>query len=154
MTKAKVIEEKDLIRMARAACGKVQRIYLHWSGGHYGANEDAYHLCVDRDGQVYVNCSDFSEKKVEEDKVAGKHHDDVQHDSRSSQSVELKTCLTKTLKEAGTHLQTNHKDEENQSEVLYEGQRSTRSGKFRLRAVDLIDVTHYDARKEHEGDTQ
>ena len=91
---------------------------------------------------------------IEEDKVAGKHHDDVQHDSRSSQSVELKTCLTKTLKEAGTHLQTNHKDEENQSKVLYEGQRSTRSGKFRLRAVDLIDVTHHDARKEHEGDTQ
>ena len=64
MTKANVIEEKDLMKLARAARGKVQRIYLHWSGGHYGANEDAYHLCIDKDGQVYVNCAGLGEKKA------------------------------------------------------------------------------------------
>ena len=60
----RVIEENELREMARNARGQIHRIYLHWSGGHYGANEDAYHLCVDKDGQVYVNCADFSEKKA------------------------------------------------------------------------------------------
>ena len=64
MSEAKVIEEKEILTMARAARDKVARIFLHWSGGHYGVNEDAYHLCVDKDGQVYANCSDFSEKKA------------------------------------------------------------------------------------------
>ena len=64
VTNRSVIEETELREMARAALGKVQRIYLHWSGGHYGVNEDAYHLCIDKDGQVYVNCDGFSEKKA------------------------------------------------------------------------------------------
>ena len=60
----RVIEEEELREMARNARETVNRIYLHWSGGHYGANEDAYHLCVDRDGQVYVNCNNLGEKKA------------------------------------------------------------------------------------------
>ena len=50
-SKGIVIEEQELREMARSARGCIQRIFLHWSGGHYGANEDAYHLCVDRDGK-------------------------------------------------------------------------------------------------------
>ena len=64
MSEAKVIEEKEIMTMAQAARDKVARIFLHWTGGHYGINEDAYHLCVDKDGQVYANCSDFTEKKA------------------------------------------------------------------------------------------
>ena len=45
-SKGIVIEEQELREMARSARGCIQRIFLHWSGGHYGANEDAYHLCV------------------------------------------------------------------------------------------------------------
>ena len=63
-SKGIVIEEQELREMARSARGCIQRIFLHWSGGHYGANEDAYHLCVDRDGQVYVNCRKLSEVKA------------------------------------------------------------------------------------------
>ena len=63
-TNARVIEEEELREMAREARNTVKRIYLHWSGGHYGANEDAYHLCVDADGQVYVNCKSLGEKKA------------------------------------------------------------------------------------------
>ena len=63
-SKGIVIEEQELREMARSARGCIQRIFLHWSGGHYGANEDAYHLCVDRDGQVYVNCRKLSEEKA------------------------------------------------------------------------------------------
>lgn len=62
-TNGRVITEAEVKEMARKARGYIHRIYLHWSGGHYGLNEDAYHLCVDKGGQVYVNCSDFSEKK-------------------------------------------------------------------------------------------
>ena len=46
MSEAKVIEEKEILTMAQAARDKVARIFLHWTGGHYGVNEDAYHLCV------------------------------------------------------------------------------------------------------------
>ncbi|MBQ8919063.1 MAG: N-acetylmuramoyl-L-alanine amidase [Acidaminococcaceae bacterium] len=62
--KQNVIEEKALKAMARAARGKVQRIFLHWSGGHYGQNCDEYHLCVDCDGQVYANCQRLNERKA------------------------------------------------------------------------------------------
>ena len=54
-SKGIVIEEQELREMARTARGAIQHIYLHWSGGHYGANEDAYHLCVDRDGKHDIN---------------------------------------------------------------------------------------------------
>ena len=55
MSEAKVIEEKEILTMARAARDKVARIFLHWTGGHYGVNEDAYHLCVDKDGKHDIN---------------------------------------------------------------------------------------------------
>ena len=35
MSEAKVIEEKEILTMARAARDKVARIFLHWTGGHY-----------------------------------------------------------------------------------------------------------------------
>ena len=51
---------EEMIRdMAREARPGIQHIYLHWTGGHYGNNEDAYHLCIDRDGTVYLNCKSF-----------------------------------------------------------------------------------------------
>ena len=51
---------EDMIRdMAREARNGIRRIFLHWTGGHYGHNEDAYHICIDWDGTVYVNCKSF-----------------------------------------------------------------------------------------------
>ena len=51
---------EEMIRdMAREAGSGIHNIYLHWTGGHYGNNEDAYHLCIDRDGTVYLNCKSF-----------------------------------------------------------------------------------------------
>ena len=51
---------EEMIRdMAREAGSGIHNIYLHWTGGHYGNNEDAYHLCIDRDGTVYLNCESF-----------------------------------------------------------------------------------------------
>ncbi|MBQ3366672.1 MAG: N-acetylmuramoyl-L-alanine amidase [Acidaminococcaceae bacterium] len=59
----RVVEKEELMDLAQRARGFVHRIYLHWTGGHYGVNEDAYHLCVDENGQVYANCADFKETK-------------------------------------------------------------------------------------------
>jgi hypothetical protein len=51
---------EEMIRdMAREVRGGIYRIFLHWSGGHYGCNEDAYHICIDRNGEVYINCKSF-----------------------------------------------------------------------------------------------
>ena len=51
---------EDMIRdMAREARNGIRRIFLHWTVGHYGHNEEAYHICIDRDGTVYLNCKSF-----------------------------------------------------------------------------------------------
>ena len=39
---------EDMIRdMAREARSGIRHIFLHWTGGHYGHNEEAYHICID-----------------------------------------------------------------------------------------------------------
>ena len=53
------VTEEAIRDMARAARGGIRRIFLHWTGGHYGTNEDAYHICIDCDGTVYLNCKSF-----------------------------------------------------------------------------------------------
>ena len=56
---------EEMIRdMAREARSGICRIFLHWTGGHYGHNEEAYHICIDRDGTVYVNCKSFLSVKA------------------------------------------------------------------------------------------
>ena len=56
---------EEMIRdMAREVRGGIYRIFLHWSGGHYGCNEDAYHICIDRNGEVYINCKSFLSLKA------------------------------------------------------------------------------------------
>ena len=44
----------DVARLGRGACGFINRIYLHWTGGHYGHVYGEYHLSIDRDGTMYV----------------------------------------------------------------------------------------------------
>jgi len=59
-----VIDEDTLKRMARAVRGGIHHIYLHWTAGHYGQVYDDYHLCIDRDGQIYVTCDNLMEFKA------------------------------------------------------------------------------------------
>ena len=58
------IAEKELIKLARQARGKITTIYLHWTAGRYGQVYDDYHLNIDQDGTVYVTCDDLCEKKA------------------------------------------------------------------------------------------
>ncbi len=53
------VTEEVIRDMAREVRGGIRRIFLHWTGGHYGRNEEAYHICIDRDGSMYVNCKSF-----------------------------------------------------------------------------------------------
>ena len=59
-----VINEEELRAMARDVKNGIKNIYLHWTAGHYGQAYDDYHLCVDRDGTVYVNCNYLTEYKT------------------------------------------------------------------------------------------
>ena len=59
-----VILEGGLRQMAReAGCG-IRTIYLHWTAGRYGQVYDDYHLCIGRDGTVYVNCRHLTDFKT------------------------------------------------------------------------------------------
>ena len=58
------ITEDGLRELARRAKGRITRIFLHWTAGHYGQVYDEYHLNVDRDGTVYVTCDDLGERKA------------------------------------------------------------------------------------------
>ena len=59
-----VILEDKIRTMAIEARGEIKTIYLHWTAGCYGHVYDDYHLCIDRDGTVYVNCKSFTELKA------------------------------------------------------------------------------------------
>ena len=59
-----VIKEGRLRTMAREARNGIKTVYMHWTAGHYGQDYDDYHLCIDRDGTVYVNCKHFTEYKI------------------------------------------------------------------------------------------
>ena len=61
--KPKHITMLELKTKAREAKGKVNHIYLHWTGECYEQPDDQYHLCVDRQGQVYICCKGYTEKK-------------------------------------------------------------------------------------------
>ncbi|MBQ5344707.1 MAG: N-acetylmuramoyl-L-alanine amidase [Acidaminococcaceae bacterium] len=58
------VTEGILRNMARQARDEIDHIYLHWTAGHYGQVYDDYHLCIDRDGTVYVNCKQLDEYKA------------------------------------------------------------------------------------------
>lgn len=58
------ITEGELRKLARCARGGIRHLYLHWTAGHYGQVYDEYHLCVDHDGTVYVNCNYLTDYKT------------------------------------------------------------------------------------------
>lgn len=53
---------EEIKEMAKNARGQIDRIYLHWSAGHYGQVYDDYHITIDHDGRIYCpdNCHDLT----------------------------------------------------------------------------------------------
>ncbi len=55
-------DDLDLVRrMARDGANIIDHVYLHWTAGHYGQCYDDYHICIDRDGEIYIMCNSFEE---------------------------------------------------------------------------------------------
>ncbi len=60
----KVVTLETIRTMAEAARGVVDRIFVHWTAGHYGQFFDDYHINIDEDGSVHVSTKDFTERKA------------------------------------------------------------------------------------------
>ena len=58
------ITSQDLLALAQAAHGKINRLYLHWTAGRYHQFFDDDHLNVDEDGQVYRTCHSLAEREA------------------------------------------------------------------------------------------
>ena len=59
-----IIDESEIVSMAKSVCHEIDHIYLHWTAGHYGQAYDDYHLNIDRDGTLYKTCRSLTEEKA------------------------------------------------------------------------------------------
>ena len=50
-------------QLAKESYAEIDHIYLHWTAGHYGQCYDSYHICIDKDGEIYLMTDDFTEYK-------------------------------------------------------------------------------------------
>lgn len=58
------IDYKKLAEVAKRSRGKINRIYLHWTAGHYDDVYDDYHINIGTGGELYLTCEDFTELKA------------------------------------------------------------------------------------------
>ena len=59
----KRIDFQELSLYTVPARGRIDYIYLHWTGGHYGQCFPDYHINIDEDGTLYIEMSSFMERK-------------------------------------------------------------------------------------------
>lgn len=60
----KKVNLSNILTLAKEANGYINKVYLHWSAGHYGSFFEDYHINIDHDGTVYVSTNDFTVKKA------------------------------------------------------------------------------------------
>ena len=60
----KKVTLEELKTMTINARGYIDKIYLHWTAGHYGQFFDDYHINIDADGSIYVSTDDLTERKA------------------------------------------------------------------------------------------
>lgn len=53
----------ELREIAKAAAGKIDKIYLHWTAGNYHQFYYDYHLMIDNDGAIIASTDDLTEVK-------------------------------------------------------------------------------------------
>lgn len=58
---AKKIALEELKSLCVLAKGKINKVYLHWSAGHYGQQFSDYHILVDKDGTFYSTTDDLTQ---------------------------------------------------------------------------------------------
>ena len=89
-----------LREMARAARGKIDRIFLHWSAGHYGQPFTNYHINIDKGGELYTDAEDLSELKAH-----------TWQQNRRSAGIALLCCAFATPDNLGKEPPTEHQIE-------------------------------------------
>ena len=57
------IKFEELSEYTVPARGYIDKIYLHWTAGHYGQPFSDYHLNIDLDGSLYTDMHSFSDHK-------------------------------------------------------------------------------------------
>ncbi len=55
---------EDVRRMAQNARGFITDLYLHWTAGWYGQCYDDYHICIDKDGSIYLCATSYIGAKI------------------------------------------------------------------------------------------
>ncbi len=50
----------EITQLAKLAKGKIHKLYLHWTAGHYDDKHYAYHFNITGNGDVYVSTDDFT----------------------------------------------------------------------------------------------
>ena len=54
------IDLNELAVIAAKARGAIDRIYLHWTAGHYESTFEDYHLSITGDGGIYLSTEDLT----------------------------------------------------------------------------------------------
>lgn len=52
---------QELMKIAQEAKGQIDKIYLHWSAGHYESFFEDYHINIDKFGAIFISTDDFTE---------------------------------------------------------------------------------------------
>lgn len=55
------VTNRELAALAMQAKGRIRRLYLHWTAGHYEDVYDDYHLNIGPGGEMYLTCKTFTE---------------------------------------------------------------------------------------------
>ena len=55
-----VLDAKSSIWSQARSMGRIPKIYLHWSAGHYHSKFEDYHVNIDDEGRYFVTTTDFS----------------------------------------------------------------------------------------------
>ena len=82
---------EELARMAKAAKGKIDRIYLHWTAGHYDSTFDDYHINITGSGEIYLSTDDLTEVLAH-----------TWHRNTGAIGIALCCCVDATIKCDGT----------------------------------------------------
>ena len=52
---------EELAKMAKAAKGSINKLYAHWTAGHYDSPFGDYHLNITGAGDIYLSTDDLTE---------------------------------------------------------------------------------------------
>lgn len=81
---------QQILEMAQSAQGSINKIYLHWTAGHYQSKFDDYHINIDEKGNYFVSCDDFTERK---------NH--TYHRNTGAIGIALDCCVNATSQDLG-----------------------------------------------------